>query len=587
MATLIIKGIEEGKFPIEVDTVTIGRDMSNILRLEDTKISRKHCRIDRGGGRFSVQDLESSNGTCVNGELIKERKKLADGDSIEVGDTLIIFTLKEAGEIISLSEFLSKSEEETAADSDRLKKPDSAPKPDKTPLAARHVSKSDKSSHPNVVGELARPYDKPSPLAGEGRDEEDTDTPLIKSLASLEKELEIRTPDAFLRDRRNLRTLYEVNQVISSVFDLKEVLNRIIDIALKVLRAERGFIMLRDEETGKLASQAVRNRDAQKITISKTIVNKVLESGKSILTDDAMSDDRFSGGKSIVDYHIRSCLCVPLKSKDKILGIMHVDNKLSARSFTEEDLELLSAIGAEAGVLVENAKLYAANLKAERLAAIGQTIAELSHYVKNILTGVEGGNTLVDMGINNGNQELLKKGWKVVRSSNERISQLVLNMLDFSRERKPVREKVSINEIINEVISLMEERCRQKAVSIKANLGKSIPEIQIDPTGIHRAILNIVTNAIDAVEKGKGEIIITTSSHSRENGNPIQISISDNGSGIPQEDIPKIFDIFHSSKGAGGTGLGLAVTKKIIDEHQGKIKVDSKEGQGTTFTITL
>ncbi len=566
MATLIVRGIEEGKFPIKVDTVTIGRDMSNILRLEDTKISRKHCRIDRKGGRFSIQDLESSNGTCINGVLIKERKELAGGDSIEVGDTLIIFTLKEADEIISLSEFLPESQKELA--------PELA-------LEPGGVSDTDKPTPPSGHVPIS---DKPSPLAGEGRGERDIDTPLVKSFASLEKKLKMPTPEGLQHDHRNLRTLYEVNQIISSVFDLKEVLNRIIDITLRILHAERGFIMLRDEETGELVPQAVRNRDAHEITISKTIVNKVLESGKSILTDDAMSDDRFSGGKSIVDYHIRSCLCVPLKSKDKTLGIMHVDNKLSTRSFSEEDLELLSAIGAEAGVLVENAKLYSANLKAERLAAIGQTIAGLSHYVKNILTGVEGGKTLVDMGISNGNQELLKKGWEIVRSSNDRISQLVLNMLDFSRERKPVREKTSINNIINDVISLMGERCKQKAVSIKANLDESIPEIEVDPTGIHRATLNIVTNAIDAVEKKKGKIVISTALNP---SSQIQISISDNGSGIPQEDIPKIFDIFHSSKGAGGTGLGLTVTKKIIDEHQGEIKVESKEGQGTTFTITL
>jgi K+-sensing histidine kinase KdpD/pSer/pThr/pTyr-binding forkhead associated (FHA) protein len=561
MPTLIIKGIKEGKFPIKTDTITIGRDMSNILRLEDTKISRKHCRIDREENRFSIQDLESSNGTYVNETLIKERKELANGDSVEVGDTLIIFTLKEADEITSLSEFLPKSEKELVPDFDQPKKAGGARKPDKrTPESG-----------------------KPPPPAGKGRDEGDTETPLIKSLASMERELSSPTQESLLRDQRSLKTLYQINRVISSVFDLKEVLNKIIDIALRVLRAERGFIMLRNEQTGELTPQAVRNRDAQEITISKTIVNKVFESGKSVLTDDAMSDERFSGGKSIVDYHIRSCLCVPLKSKDKTLGIMHIDNKLSARSFTEEDLELLSAIGAEAGVLVENAKLYTANLKAERLSAIGQTIAGLSHYVKNILTGVEGGNTLVDMGLNHGNQELLKKGWKVVRSSNERISQLVLNMLDFSRERKPVREKTNINEIVNDVVSLMEERCKQKSISIEAKLDKSNPEIEIDPIGIHRAVLNIVTNAIDAVEKEKGKIVITTVGAE----SPIQISISDNGSGIPQEDIPKIFDIFHSSKGAGGTGLGLAVTKKIIDEHKGEIKVESKKGQGTTFTIIL
>ncbi len=565
MAALIIKGSQERFFPLGFGTVTIGRDPSNALQLDDDKVSKKHCRIckmsplfnppfphssplrgeDLGGGevedKFWIEDLGSANGTFINRIFISRRLELKDGDEISLGNTTILFTTKEAN---GISPVVPPSSKSLSPDPDKIK--------------------------------------------------------------------------ALLRAHQNLKTLYEVNRIIRSVFDMDELLKKILDVVLKVIKAERGFILLKDEATGELIPKAVRNRDVKEITISRTIVNKIFETGESILTQDAMSDERFASGKSIVDYHIRSCLCVPLKSKDKILGIIHIDNKVSTRSFTEEDLELLSTIGAEAGVVVENARLYAANLKAERLAAIGQTIAGLSHYIKNILTGVEGGATLVEMGLNQSDEELVKKGWKVVRSSDERISQLVLNMLDFSKERKPVREKSDVNDIVKDISSLLEQRCKGKSIKMKTICDENIPEINIDPTGIHRAILNLTTNAIDAVVmhhcerqapsseitlttsivplpsggkgKGEGEMLQSLSPGGRGKGEGerrVQISISDNGPGIPEEDIPHIFDLFHSTKGARGTGLGLAVTKKIIDEHNGEIKVSSKVGQETTFTIII
>ena len=512
MATLIVKDKKTKMVPVGDDVVTIGRSPSSALQLGDTKVSREHCKIEKRGDEFWIQDLGSSNGTVVNGFIIDGSKKLKEGDEIKLGKIRMLFTLKEADE-----------------------------------AAAADITV-------ESAGEVAK-YEGVSPQY-----------------------------ESLVRDHQNLTTLYEVNRLIRSVFDLDELLQKILDVVLKVIKAERGFIVLRNEDTGELVPKAVRNRDVEEISISRTIANKIFETGESILTQDAMSDDRFASGKSIVDYHIRSCLCVPLKSRNKVLGILHVDNKVSARSFSEEDLELLSTIGAEAGVILENARLYEENLRAERLAAIGQTIAGLSHYIKNILTGVEGGAALVDMGLDKENQELLRKGWKIVRSSDERISQLVLNMLDFSKERKPVREKSSVNDIVKDVASLMEHRCAGKSVKIKTACGENVPEIDIDPTGIHRSILNLVSNAIDAVEEGKGEIVITTLVNPLSR---IQISISDNGCGIPEESLSHVFDLFHSTKGAKGTGLGLAVTKKIIDEHDGEIKVDSKAGQGTTFTIEL
>ncbi|MCK4830299.1 FHA domain-containing protein, partial [bacterium] len=279
MASLVVGSGGEKIFRLEQDTVSIGRDSSNTLQLDDDKVSREHCRIDKMSAllkpsprtyrkderelqeKFWIQDLGSSNGTIVNGTLI-ERKELEDGDEIKLGNTRILFTLKEPREIKD-----------------------------------------------SVV--------QPAAITG---------TTLF------EGQIEEMDRESLMRDHQNRRTLYKVNSIIRSVFDVDELLEKILDVVLEVIKGERGFIMIKDEKTGELIPKAVRNRDFEQITISKTIVNKVFETGESILTQDAMSDERFASGKSIVDYQIRSCLCAPLKSKDKILGIIHVDNKVSTRS---------------------------------------------------------------------------------------------------------------------------------------------------------------------------------------------------------------------------------------------------------------
>ena len=503
MAHLITGDPVQQKFLLEENVTTIGRDPSNIIVLNDSKVSREHCRIIKENDRYWIDDLRSSNGTYLYENLITSKHELHEGDRIRVGRTLFLFT-------------------------------------------------------------------KPS-------------APLMPEEKHTGKEPDYK---ALLIAHQNLKALYEINAMIRSIFDIDTLLEKILSAIIKVLKAERGFILLKDENTGELIPKAVHNRNAREISVSKTIVNKIFETGESIITRDAMSDERFASGKSIVDYHIRSCLCVPLKSKDKISGIIHVDNKVSSHSFTVEDLALLSAIGSETGVVLENAGLYEKNLRAERLAAIGETIAGLSHYIKNILTGVEGGRTLVEMGIDKNNRELLKKGWEIVSRSNERISRLVLNMLDFSKERKPVREKTNLNEIVEEIASAIEEKCKQESIKIIIDIDKNIPAVEIDPAGIHRAVLNIASNAVDALtdsEQEKNKIIFKTFTTPSN----VNISISDNGKGVPEKDIPHIFDVFYSSKGSGGTGLGLAVSKKIIKEHNAEINVESKKGQGTTFTISF
>ncbi len=157
-------------------------------------------------------------------------------------------------------------------------------------------------------------------------------------------------------------------------------------------------------------------------------------------------------------------------------------------------------------------------------------------------------------------------------------------MLTFSKDRKAGVQVAQLNKIIEDVVNLTQHAADERQVMLLTDL-EEMPALPIDAEGLHHVLLNIVTNAIDACPNEGGRVNIKSSYSQRDN--QMTLIVSDNGSGIDPAEVPVIFDAFHSTKGHGGTGLGLAAAKKIVDEMRGRIEVDSTVGEGTTFTVTL
>ena len=228
-------------------------------------------------------------------------------------------------------------------------------------------------------------------------------------------------------------------------------------------------------------------------------------------------------------------------------------------------------------------------IKSERLAAIGQTVASLAHYVKNILFGLKGGAYLVNAALKEDDTDSLKNGWDILESNMGRISDLVLDLVEYSKERKPEYEKCFPNEIANKVCELMEESAKEYGIEIMKDIDPSIDQVYMDPKGIHRSLLNLVSNAIDACifdnnEEKKWVVRVKTI---LENDGMIRFEVSDNGCGMDKEVRKRLFTSFFSTKEGKGTGLGLLNTQKIVQEHSGTITVESQVGRGSTFTIRL
>jgi len=228
-------------------------------------------------------------------------------------------------------------------------------------------------------------------------------------------------------------------------------------------------------------------------------------------------------------------------------------------------------------------------VEAERLAAVGQTVAGLAHAIKNITSGLTGGAFVLEKGIELDNKKYLSQGWDMVKGNIARTKNMALDLLNYAKEREPDYQVCDPNKPIREVYELMLPRAQDYGVVLNLDVDKSLPEVWLDSEEIHRCLLNLVTNAIDACtdiesSQNQGKVMLRSL---KNKGCAVEYQIIDNGCGMDEETRSKVFQRFFSTKGSRGTGLGLMITKKIIDEHGGVIELQSEEKKGTRFIIRL
>ncbi|MCB2230365.1 PAS domain-containing protein [bacterium] len=225
-------------------------------------------------------------------------------------------------------------------------------------------------------------------------------------------------------------------------------------------------------------------------------------------------------------------------------------------------------------------------IDAERLAAVGQTVAGLAHSIKNILMGLEGGKYIVSLGLKKEDKKLIEQGWDMLERNFDKTTTLVKDFLEFAKGRLPVAVPTDPNRLVDEIIGLYRDVASQSGIELRADLDPSIEPAPLDPDGIHTCLTNLVSNALDACSMSEKEgawVEIRT----RDQDGKLIFEVADNGMGIDYEIKKKIFTTFFTTKGGQGTGLGLLTTRKIVQEHGGKIVVKSKPGEGARFRIEL
>ncbi|MEM6468806.1 MAG: ATP-binding protein [Planctomycetota bacterium] len=590
MASLyVVRGRDQGKhFQLAESVVRIGRDTHNSVQLLDGETSRHHAeiRVD-GESSFTLIDLDSSNGTRINGERIS-RKELASGDRIEIGSTLLIFTGTAQPKALEAAHGVDIVQQTTDELASRIIS--------SLPRSVRH-SNPDPSGLSDDQEQIPITHETAMREGGEDAGSDERPNRLSDSDSSLE-------------------LMYLTALAVGRTDDLDQLLDRILTLVFDWVDADRGCIMLRDAETRELRPAARCDRQRQSdfvdatefdssenpISISSTMLDYVFEQAEGVRTTDAKDDSRFDAAASIVQAGVREAICVPLQGRYDIVGAIYVDTYSSPgqiiergtpHRFTDDHLRLITAIGYQAALAIEDTFYYGALLQSERLAAMGQTIATLSHHVKNILQGIRGGSYLIDSGLKREDTDAVRRGWSIVEKNQERISNLVLDMLTFSKERQPERIEADWNETAEDVFELMISRASEAGVELVFQPQVEMPSASFDPDAMHQAILNLVTNAIDAAETGEGQasesgshakVMIRTAFDATAGW---MLDVADNGPGILPEDRQRVFSLFESGKGARGTGLGLPVSAKIVNEHGGRLTIVDVDQPGCCFRICL
>lgn len=280
----------------------------------------------------------------------------------------------------------------------------------------------------------------------------------------------------------------------------------------------------------------------------------------------------------------------PIRDEILILALERAKEKIrihqQLRDYTENLEEKIEACK------VELKRAEAELIKNERLASIGETVAGLAHYIKNILTGLRGGMYMVNRGMAGDKPKMLQDGWAMVQRNIEKVSQLVLDLLQYSKDRVPERSVCRPNDIAREAMDLFQEKARQHNIVLQGFFDEGLEEAYTDREGLYRVLLNLISNAIDACvfdpDTGKAWKVVLRTGLEEQNGRKcLVLEVCDNGTGMTDEVQAKLFSRFFSTKGGQGTGLGLLVTQKIIKELGGRISVDSTEGQGTTFRVRV
>jgi K+-sensing histidine kinase KdpD len=414
----------------------------------------------------------------------------------------------------------------------------------------------------------------------------------------------------------NLKRVYEINGIISSIFDKDELTEKILDIIFQLFDADRGYILLVDKEGGELQLAAEKRRDASKedflsVAFSRSIASRVLENEESVITSNAPEDERFKRKESILDGRIKSAMCVPIRGRKEKLGVIYVDHRGEAGHFTEDHLQLLTMVGNSVGVALENIRLYEDNLKMNVLAAVNEEMRETNrklveleavkedlinmvvHDMKNPVTNTMMGLDMIELDPGSTLSEQQAEYLQLAKRNQYKLSEMINNLLEISRlESGAIEiEKVStdVQDLVNRTVERYAALMKSANKTIEVSVDPSAQWVIADPRLVERIISNILSNAIKHSYPDSA-IIVKVSSETEDGG--VEVSIRDFGEGIAKEYHEQIFEKFCQAElrelgHKTDTGLGLAFCKMAVEAHGGTICVESEPGKGSCFTFSL
>ena len=418
-------------------------------------------------------------------------------------------------------------------------------------------------------------------------------TSVTINLRQKDEEL-LRLQQGLLDAYQRIQTLYDVTTTVSSTLDLEEVLNLIARIATETMQVRACTIRLLDESGQTVDTVAAYGLSEQYLTKGPIDIQKsrhiyqTLSSGRPTIVSDTSQDDRLQYPTEAKAEGINSMLCVPLLIKGKAVGVICIYST-ELDDFSDSDAEFLSALASEGAIAIENARAYQALERADR--AKSDFVRMVAHELRSPLSAVQSMLKVLEEGIVG---SLTSRQQDLIQRSERRVSTLlamVNDLLDLAagkmEQLRGEKKEIVLNDTIAKVAELLQTRAEEKGLKFEVDIAEKPLVLVGFEAGLERVLMNLVSNAVKYTPTG-GSVTVRAWSED----NQIKVEVSDTGIGIPAEALPRVFEEFYRAKNAKavemeGTGLGLAIAKDVVEQHGGQISVESVEGEGSTFSMTL
>ena len=378
-------------------------------------------------------------------------------------------------------------------------------------------------------------------------------------------------------------SLLDIAQVLASTLDLDRLLYQIVMAAATLTDSEAASIILYDENKNRLFFQSSTDLDSKvmrglEVPVENSIAGEILRTQKPVIVMNIKEDSRhFTGVTDSTIQSTRSLMGVPLITKEKILGVLEVINKKRGE-FSEDDVNMLLALGSQAAISIENTRLFQQS----------DLISEMVHELRTPLASIQTAAHLLNRDDIPTDQRTTMIS--TIQSEASRLSDMTTSFLEMARlesgRTQFSKDPVNLEVLINETATLMQARIEEEGLSLKLEITPPIPFIAGDKDKLKQVLLNLISNAIK-YNRPNGSITLGVSKYKDQ----LSFYVRDTGRGMKPEHVKNLFTKFYrvpgSEKVAIGTGLGLTITKGIVEGHGGTIAVNSQVDVGTTFVVSI
>ena len=384
----------------------------------------------------------------------------------------------------------------------------------------------------------------------------------------------------------------DILRSIHSSTSVKEVLDMVVTKLAEVLEARGALLRILDKNSNKFEVGAASGLAERYLSKGPVTTEKLIPEPdglhKVLIITDIWNAPRVEYPQQAWDEGIRLMLDVPLAIEDRLIGLIRIylDEQ---RGFSEDELDFLLTVAEQCACIIERVQLHESQqdhfthiaAQMDKMSSLGRMAAGIAHEINNPLAGILLYSSNMRKKVPPGGP--IEEGLQIIINETQRCKTIIQGLLDFAREKEPQRAPANINAIVEKALSILEIEFHLRHIHVERQLDKAMIAALLDENQIEQVLINFLLNAVHAV--GDQGTVTIRSRHNRKQ-NRITLEIADNGCGIEEANVKKIFEPFFSTKGRG-TGLGLAISYGIIKNHQGDIRVTSTPGKGTSFLIEL